>query len=163
MKRFAISARLNKLYLSRRVMLNKQAMAAGLYIGQLPVLEDIRHHDGCTQQDIARRLQVSPATIAVSTKRMQKAGLIEKKVDESNLRCNSLHVTERGWAYAEQARALFNASDRQLLAGFSNAEMDTLTGYLDRMIKNITGEEEINLNMHEILELQKQERSIDRL
>ena len=80
--------KLDNLFLLRRTLLTKTMLNTGLYFGQLPVLMYISNHEGCTQKEIADWMKVSPASIALSTKRLQKAGLIEKSVDKDNLRRN---------------------------------------------------------------------------
>ena len=62
----------------------------------MPVLRYVMENDGCKQVDLANFLRVTPASVALSTKRMQKAGYLEKEVDEYNLRRNKLHVTPQG-------------------------------------------------------------------
>ena len=76
----------------------------------------------------------------MSVKRMQKAGLICKSVDESDLRCTRISVTEKGQAYAKQFRALFDAVDQQMFLGFSKEEIETVAGYVARMGSNLDSE-----------------------
>ena len=76
-------------HLLRTILNRRTAMESGLFLGQLPMLEYIWLHDGCTQVEVAQALDVSAASVAVSTKRLQKAGLLVKKTDEKE---NSAHI-----------------------------------------------------------------------
>lgn len=132
--------RLHKLQLLRRCFLQSALEGAHLHFGQLPVLEYISKHTGCTQVEISDNLAVSPASIALSTKRMQKAGLIEKKIDEQNLRCKRLYLTPKGAQASIASRRAFNEFDARMFQGFSETELADLRLYLDRMTQNITDE-----------------------
>ncbi len=113
-----------------------------VYIGQLPMLEYIIRHDGCTQIDLAEEMHVSPASIALSTKRMQNAGLIEKRVNEQNLRCKMLSATEKGRQVSVRCREVFDAFDERMYAGFSEQERETLSRFLERLAENLNGSAE---------------------
>ena len=112
----------------------------GVYYGQFPVIETVRRHDGCTQKELADMLMVSPASIAVSTKRLEKSGLLTRKTDENNARCNRISITEQGIKASDCCRAIFTKVDSQAFEGFSDAELDEFTNYLDRIIVNLGGD-----------------------
>lgn len=126
--------------LLKRIEVTKRTDPGGMYFGQLPIIEYIASHDGCTQKELASALLVSPASIAVSAKRLQKAGLVEKKPDARNARCNSLSVTELGLIHAERCRAVFDAVDEEMFLGFSQQELECLGEYVKRMADNLGGE-----------------------
>ena len=132
-----IGGRLVFLHLLRRNLLQKRAASAGLHAGQLPLLESLMAHPGCTQQELAGMLRVTPASIALSTKRLQKAGWVEKRVDEDNRRRNCLYATAEGAARATEHRRCLDTVDGEMLAGFSEVDRRTLAALLDRMIENI--------------------------
>lgn len=129
------------LHLLRRVALQKATAELELYYGQLPILEYVSRHEGCTQAELAMELMVSPASIALSTKRMQKSGLLSKAADEDNLRCNKLAITDKGRLIAQQCRDIFDGYDCKTFEGFSSEELDVFASYLSRILKNLTGEE----------------------
>jgi DNA-binding MarR family transcriptional regulator len=87
--------------------------------------------------ELARHLNVTSASVALSTKRMAKAGYLRKHVDEYNLRKNRLHVTEAGLKLQADCREIFDRYDHELFAGFSEAELAQLFDYFDRIEKNI--------------------------
>ena len=123
--------------LLRRINLQKASNEGGLYMGQFPIIEFISKNDGCTQCEIAQSLKVSPASIALSTKRLQKMGLISKKTDKKNLRKNMLSVTEKGKEAMEKTLEAFKNTDKIAFASFSDEELQTLCGFLDRIILNL--------------------------
>lgn len=132
-----VIGRLRLLHLLRHRRLRERTADSILYDGQLPVLEYVTKRPGSTQIQIASWLAVTPASIAQSTKRLQRAGLIEKRVDESNLRCNRLYATEHGIAVAKSYRVEFDRLDEQMLEGLTETDKQMLIALLDRLIRNI--------------------------
>lgn len=133
--------KLRKLFLLRRIVLQKETQGNELYFGQLPTLEYIAAHENCTQNEAAEALLVTPASMAQMTKRLESSGLLEKRIDRGNLRCKRLSVTEQGRMLSARCRAVHNDFDRRLFEGFSAAEIAQFDTMLGRMICNITGEE----------------------
>jgi len=127
-----------------------------LHFAQLPILEFIIENDGCTQKVIADKMQVSPPSVATSTKRLQKAGLIEKKVDKNNLRCNRLSATELGKEMTENRRRQRDCTDELMLKGFSQEEMEQLSKLLDKAIVNLNNGEPNDLDFNKIINLHHQ-------
>jgi DNA-binding MarR family transcriptional regulator len=136
-----ISRKMSTLSILHRIYIHKQASKNGLYFGQPPILEYVANHDNCTQREVADFMKVSPASIATSVKRMQKAGLIEKMADDSDLRYNRLKITEKGRELTYKCRKDFDKVDAQMFSGFSDEECEQLFGYYNRMVSNLsTGE-----------------------
>ena len=92
---------------------------------------------GATQKDIADALQTSPAALAMSMKRLQKAGLIEKREDETDLRVNQIHLTEKGKQIHNESLSKIVEIDQHMLEGFSAEETAQLFHYLNRLYDNL--------------------------
>lgn len=87
--------------------------------------------------EIAEELLVTPASVALSTKRLEKAGLIEKKVDENNLRCKKIYITEKGRRLSAQCRKVFDDFDKQVFGDFNDEEFQYLKEILDKILLNL--------------------------
>ncbi|MEG1523701.1 MAG: MarR family winged helix-turn-helix transcriptional regulator [Clostridia bacterium] len=135
-----LGARLMMLNVLRRNLVFQKTIGYELHHGQLPLLEFILMNPGCTQQDIASQLKVTPASIAQSTTRLQKVGLIQKRVDPNNKRKNRLLSTDAGMHAASLYRQSFDEVDAATFAGLSSEEFDQLAVLLDRMIQNLNVE-----------------------
>lgn len=122
--------------LNRRQMAGR-ATGYELYPGQLQLLDAVMLHPGIPQQDVASRLGVSPASIAQSVKRLERAGLVEKHADQRNLRRNQLFATSAGIDAANQYRECFDEINQMMFDHFSEEDLSALAGYLDRMIENL--------------------------
>lgn len=145
--------KLDKMFMLRRIMLTKNISSTGLYLGQLPILAYISHNDGCTQKEISDWLNVSPASIALSTKRLQKAGFIKKSVDKDNLRCNRLSVTEIGAETAIKCREAMNGFDENMFNGISEEELKHFETIMDIFIDNLTDGEGLDVDFVPMMEM----------
>lgn len=145
--------KLDKMFMLRRIMLTKSIANTGLYLGQLPILAYISHNDGCTQKEISDWLNVSPASIALSTKRLQKAGFIKKTVDKDNLRCNRLSVTETGSETAIRCREAMNQFDENMFKGISEEDLRQFEKTIDFFIDNLTGGEGLDVDFVPMMEM----------
>jgi DNA-binding MarR family transcriptional regulator len=67
-----------------------------LYAGQTQVLFFLDEKTGWTQKELAGQLRVSKATMGVSLRRMEKAGLIDRKTDPVDARCIRVSLTDKG-------------------------------------------------------------------
>lgn len=131
-----IVRRFEKLHLFRRILLQK-SLDYPLYPGQLHLLEFVDKHPGCTQAEVAENLMISPASVALSTKRMEKSGLLEKLTDSENLRCKRLYVTDMGRSLSIRCRETMDGMDRIMFQGLTADDMNRLTDTLDKLLKNL--------------------------
>lgn len=124
---------MEKLHWIRHITLRRAAQSLSLHHGQLPVLEYISKHPGCTQVDIAGTLLITPSSIAQSTKRLQRDGLLEKHRQEDN-RCLGLYLTNKGEEVASRCREYFDELDRELFSELTDEELATFLEYIERLL-----------------------------
>lgn len=129
---------INHFFCLRGAVLQRLMSKNALYQGQLPILEYIIDHAGCMQSEIAEALQISAASIAASTKRLQKAGFLEKKTDANNLRCNQLFITPLGLMAAQNTRQQLDVFEQHCFRDFTDSELNMLENFAKRMINNMT-------------------------
>lgn len=104
-------------------------------------LEYIIEHEGCTQKDLADFLHISAPSVAVTVKRLERDGVIQRAADEKDLRCNRLKITQAGLAYVAACRQSFDGVDALAFRGFSDEECAALYGYLQRLTANLETDE----------------------
>ena len=152
-----LSRRIRKIYLLRRSLFGKLAADLDVDMQQSPILEYVRKNHGCTQVELAKALAVSPASIALSTKRMQKTGLLKKEVDEHNLRQNRLSITQKGLETSEKCKGIAHNLNHRMFDGFSEEELEGLENYLDRIIHNLSSDKaEEDFSLFSIVALENQ-------
>lgn len=122
---------------SFRAMLEQQGVPE---IGNPAILFTLRKHGEnppMTQREIADELGIAPPTVAVSIKRMEKAGLVCKKTDRQDLRKNYILLTDAGIAHIDTCTAAEQRVSLQAVSGFSAEETELLRGFYMRMIENL--------------------------
>lgn len=120
----------------RKIMQNYLA-ETGVYQAQHRLLMEIYHNKNASQKDIARSMDVSAATIAVSLKKLKKGGYINKEMDEGDNRFNQITITEKGNRVVEQSKQIFESTDRKVLEGFTEEEKSTLSALLKKLDDNL--------------------------
>lgn len=140
---------IDKLALLRRVSLGRVFQSQGLHFGQLRLLEFIIENDGCTQVEVADYMGVSPASVALSTKRLSKAGMIEKRIDKNNLRRNILKITPKGLKVTQHCRKEFDLYDKRVFAEIGPEEQQLLFDLLGRLL--LTACEGNEPDMHSLI------------
>ncbi|NMC84532.1 MAG: MarR family transcriptional regulator [Anaerolineaceae bacterium] len=109
----------------------------GLFRGQPPVLFEVAAHEGMTQNELAARLEVTPATMTNLLRRIEEAGLISRCRDEQDQRSSRVHLTDLGREKLAQSESLLDRMDETAFAGFSESEQDTFYRFLERVHTNL--------------------------
>ncbi len=136
----AVSKLLHDLEWWRHVTIHRALRDSDVYFGQPPILDVLAERGVCTQNELAKTLNVSPASVAVSLRRMQKSGLIEKEADAEDLRRNFVRLTEKGKAQHAHIHKCFEEIDRKLYAGFTENELAALRNMLLRLCGNLAAD-----------------------
>ena len=92
---------------------------------------------GMTLGQLSRALGVASATASVSVKRMEKAGFIEKRVDEKDARIVRLYPTPVAEDAPKKNHQKMNPMEQVLTAGMSQEQVLTLAGLLERALQNV--------------------------
>lgn len=95
-----------------------------------------------SQRDVARTMRISPATVAVSLKTLERDGYVKRSADERDQRRNRVELTDKGRQAVEKCGESLRAVDERMLSGFTPEEKAQLTGFFTRMIDNLGGVEE---------------------
>lgn len=89
------------------------------------------------QAELCRNLMVSGAAVAVSIKRLERQGLLERVANPKDLREKLLCLTPEGERTAREIRSAISRVQEQAVLGFAPAEMETLSGYFKRICDNL--------------------------
>ena len=140
-KQINVLRRVNRISLLHRLRVQNLLADTGVWGSQIPFVLHVERNPGCTQTDIAEHLGVSSPSIATSIKRLQKAGMLEKRADEADMRRNHIELTERGHSTVARGRACYDHVVGQMLQGFSDNELESLSSLLMRLDENLAGDE----------------------
>ena len=121
-----------------RKALHRKLDSTGVYQEQHRLLMRLSdNRDFASQRELAEKLGISTATLAVSLKKLEKGGYLEKKMDEKDNRVNRITITEKGEAVVADSLRYFSEVDGRAMAGFSEREKEQLRMFLDRVSENL--------------------------
>ena len=123
----------------KRTALNRERERLNQKLIPVPLMAYVLEHPGCTQGEVAAWLYISAASVATSCKRLEKEGLLERRVDPGNRRKNQLFVTEEGAALTREKRAMLDRVNARAFAGVSDEDGAVFSRVLDQMMDNLGG------------------------
>lgn len=116
--------------------LSKKVEDTGLYRSQHRLLMYLGRHPECSQTAIAEKMDISPAAVAVSMKKLEKAGYIRRQCDTEDNRINHVVITDKGKEEINNSFVCFQEVEDALLGGFTEEETRQLEDFLRRIIRN---------------------------
>lgn len=116
--------------------ISKKVEDTGIYRSQHRLLMMLGKHSDCSQSDIAEKMEISPAAVAVSLKKLEKAGYIRKQCDEEDCRMNHVVVTDKGKEAIHKSILYFQEIEDAIYEGFSEEELEQCSAFFRRMIHN---------------------------
>lgn len=109
----------------------------GVFPTQHRLLMELDRNHACSQMELAGKFGVSAAAIAVSLKKLEKGGYIERQTDRLDSRVNHVRITEKGKAVVSRSLLLFAETDEMFFEGFSDGELEQFAGFLRRAKENV--------------------------
>lgn len=117
----------------------QQLSSTGVHPGQIPMIRLLGKRGGVSQKEIARMLKIKPPTVTVSLRRMENAGLIERKPDEKDQRVSRIYLSKTGMDVYEKMKVMVEYNEKFLLKGYTQSELCLLERFLRQMMENVEG------------------------
>lgn len=92
-----------------------------------------------SQAGIARCLQLSSATVALTIRRLEKEGCVKRKRDLLTNRAQIVELTAKGEECARIAARIWDDVNADMTLGFTEEDKNTLFGLLRRVRDNLSG------------------------
>lgn len=131
----------HKLMMENQSMFTKivfeQLQDRHLSVGQPKILEYLFEHDGSVQKEIAMACRIEPATVTSLLSRMEKKGLIERRIRNDNRRYLYVFLTDKGKYKADYVKKAFDSLEGIVLNDFTDKEKKQFIEYLKRANKNL--------------------------
>src|SRR5690606_11602945 len=108
----------------------------GLSIADFDVLAALRRHGApheLTPTDLSRTLMLSPAGMTSRLDRLERAGLVERRMAPGDRRSVLVRLTDAGSATVDEAVAGHVAREEEILAPLSGRERAQLDGLLRKV------------------------------
>lgn len=121
-----------------RTAVDEAMTAHGVRIGQNLLLEVLWAQDGLTPGELSARLGVSTPTVVNTATRMEAAGLLVRRRDESDARLVRLYLTEHGRAVEEPIQGARGRLEEYATATLTAEERRVLATALTKIIERMT-------------------------
>lgn len=109
----------------------------GLHRAQHRLLMTLSEGKFESQAELAAVLEISTATVAVSLKKLERDGYIQKTTKKYDSRAKFVSLTEKGEDVVARSREIFAYMDQSVIRGFSEEELVTLRKFLKQMYDNV--------------------------
>lgn len=108
-----------------------------VYPGQPPLMLALAREGGQRQNELARKLEIKPATLTVMLNRMEKNGLVRRVADQADLRISRIYLTDKGFDTVSLVRETLDRLEHQALQQFSPEEEAIFRSFLMRVKDNM--------------------------
>ena len=122
---------LNRARQSLMTDLNARSDAAlGISATQLGALFVVAENDGCSVRQLRDAMQIDGSAVTGLIKRMQAAGVLEKRADPADRRASQLFITAKGKAAVAQGSEQMRRIHSEMTEGFSAEEIQLVARFL---------------------------------
>lgn len=120
-----------------RALIDCRVGALGIHRTQHRILMHLACHSSLpSQKELAEHLDITPAAVTGTLKKMEQDGYVERTLGQDN-RFNELRITEKGRELVNESRNIFSEVDSSLFDGFTDGELDTYISCLEKLQANI--------------------------
>jgi len=112
----------------------------GLATAQLPVLYALRDGASLTQKELASFAQIEQPTMAQLLNRMERDRLIRRRPNPEDKRSSLVSLTPKALKKLPRAKEVLLEGSQEALRGFTEQELETLSRFLLRIVKNLDPE-----------------------
>jgi MarR family transcriptional regulator, transcriptional regulator for hemolysin len=116
----------------------------GVTVGQWKVIVMLVKQNGLTQKEIAEKLRLEGPTLIPIIDKMEREGLVVRKVDSSDRRNNRIYYTERAEALWDRMMECASKVKQIALKDISEVDINIMRMVLDKIWLNLR--EEFNVS-----------------
>jgi DNA-binding MarR family transcriptional regulator len=116
-----------------------ELMPTGLHHGQGRLLQAIAASGEITQADLARQMDIRPATVTNMLKPLEEKNLIRRKIDPQTNRAMVVSLTSAGEQACEQVQAAWERVEARISKTISKTNRDGLFQGLEKVRSTLGG------------------------
>lgn len=120
-----------------RRCIEKKVSSTGVYRSQHQMLMILGKNPGCSQTELAERLEISTAAVTTSLQKLEKGGYISREMNKNDNRVNRLEITEKGKQVINTSIEMFAEVESHMYKDFSEQELELLRSFYNRISANI--------------------------
>lgn len=105
---------------------------------QWAMIAVVSRYPGSTQRTIAEYLEMSEASAGRLIDRLCAEGLLERRDRVDDRRARAVYLTDEARPLLDQLGEIANESEERMFHGFSDAEVEQLRDYMNRIYDNVS-------------------------
>jgi len=109
-----------------------------VHVGQDHVVHRLAIDEGITQTGLAEALCVDASTVTKTLLRLERDGLVKRKVDSEDGRISRVYLTSRGRTLVKPVVDIWTTSEKRLIHGLSKAEQAQFRRLLQQVLTNLS-------------------------
>lgn len=117
---------------ARRARASAGRMHPELSLVSYTLLGHLEERDGCRATDLAAHYALDKSTVSRQVAALERAALVERRVDPDDHRVQVLHLTEAGREILAQVTESRRAAFQERLADWPDEDLVRFAGYLAR-------------------------------
>lgn len=120
-----------------RKVVEKRVDGTGIHQAQHHVLMCLAKTEFGSQVELAKKMRLSPATIAVTLKALERDGYIYREAKETDSRFNNIKLTKKGQLVYHESQHIFDELDKKIFSGVTQREKESMSELLDKLYGNL--------------------------
>ncbi len=132
-----IALRVSVLARMMRNRFDREVSSLGVTRSKWSMIVVVARNPGATQRVIADALEMSEASTGRLIDRLCSEGLLERQERYDDRRARAVYLTKAAEPLLAQLGELADQGEKSVFRGFSDEELVTLKGYLDRLYRNV--------------------------
>ncbi len=126
-----------------RAAIDRALADLGIHRSQHRMLMHIQRAAGrISQKRLGEELDISPAAVAVTLRKLERHGYLRRTADADDGRCKTIEITPRGAEVLKAGRSAFTEVDLLMFSRFSEEDLALFSDLLSRMRAALVGEVE---------------------
>jgi DNA-binding MarR family transcriptional regulator len=117
--------------------LRRRTESSGVVPGQFAQLLALYEQDGLTQRELCERVRIEQPTMAVTLKRMERDGLVERVADPDDGRRARVLLTARSRRLEKRLTAAARDVNAVATEGLTGAEVEAFMATVSKLIANL--------------------------
>jgi len=120
-----------------RKVFDRRMESLGVTRSQWQGLVHLCHHEGISQSELAERLEIEQPSLVRLLHRLEKSGLIERRVDEHDRRIKRVYLGNGSATLIEAIEVERDALREEFLSGLNKKERELVVTLLGRVKMNL--------------------------
>lgn len=133
----AIIVKFKSLNKTMHYTLMKETEEFGMSPEQTRLLLILKSHQNITQKVLAKKLNITKATLSVRLQRLERMGYVSKTQDKKDKRNYIINITENGEIFFQAATKVMQKKAMSIFDGVSKEQIMVINDVIDIMKKNI--------------------------